>query len=266
MRAASFILPVMSVNLLAISVGNTRTQVGAFIDDKLAGMQHVGNDALETLPAILQELWPGVERGGDAAVYLASVNPRVSERVGEIVIETLRVPVVRIESDVPVAIGRQLDREAIVGEDRLLCAAGAFDRAKVACAVIDAGTAVTVDFVDGAGTFHGGAILPGAQLMLDALHDRTAQLPEVKFDKPDDTIGHNTVQAMRTGAFHGVRGAVRELVEKYAETYQAYPKVIATGGDAETLFKDYDLVEAIVPELLLLGIAATHRHLLESSE
>jgi hypothetical protein len=37
----------------------------------------------------------------------------------------------------------------------------------------------------------------------------------------------------------------------------AFPMVIATGGDAQTLFGDYELVQRIVPDLTLLGIAVT---------
>ena len=95
--------------------------------------------------------------------------------------------------------------------------------------------------------------------MLNALNQHTQQLPELDFNKPEESLGHNTAQAMLTGVFHGIRGAVRELVEKYAEIYMAYPRVIATGGNAETLFEDYELVEKIVPELGLLGIATTYR-------
>ena len=72
---------------------------------------------------------------------------------------------------------------------------------------------------------------------------------------------------MRTAAFHGLRGMVRELVEKFAETVGQYPLVIATGGDAEMLFKDYELIERIVPDLTLRGLAVTvAAHTQESAE
>src|SRR5699024_6071301 len=128
----------------------------------------------------------------------------------------LNIPVQRIEHDINIPIGRQLDPEAIVGEDRLLNAAASYDVLKQACVVIDAGTAITVDFVDGQGTFHGGAIAPGAQSMLNTLADKTSQLPEVELKAPREYIGHNTTEAMRGGVFYCLRGMVRELVEHYA--------------------------------------------------
>jgi hypothetical protein len=55
---------------------------------------------------------------------------------------------------------------------------------------------------------------------------------------------------------------VRHLAELYAERYGAYPQIIATGGDAETLFKGDELIDNIVPELTLLGIAVAAKYAL----
>jgi pantothenate kinase type III len=51
-----------------------------------------------------------------------------------------------------------------------------------------------------------------------------------------------------------VVGLVHLLIDKYAEFYEAYPRVIATGGDAAVLFEDDELVEHIVPDLTLIGM------------
>jgi pantothenate kinase type III len=59
---------------------------------------------------------------------------------------------------------------------------------------------------------------------------------------------------------------VRELVEQYALQAGAYPIVVATGGDAEVLFKDYDLVEHIVPELTLLGMVQAVKAQMKSDD
>ncbi|MFW5653584.1 MAG: type III pantothenate kinase [Planctomycetota bacterium] len=173
-----------------------------------------------------------------------------------------------VERDLPIPIGRRLDPESIVGQDRLLNAAAAWDGIKQACVVIDAGTAITVDFVDGEGTFHGGAILPGARLQLQSMFENTELLPEVTFEPPDEgtAFGANTVQAMRHGVFYGIRGAVRHLIERYAEFYEAYPHVVATGGDAHMLFDGDELIEHVVDDLTLQGIAVTARTAIEEHE
>jgi type III pantothenate kinase len=250
----------MNVNLLAVNIGNTRTQVGAFVSGELEAQAEVAHEQLGQLPEAFAAACQALEGAEQAAVYVASVNEQATPQVMRMLHDAGDLQVWRMEQDVPVSIGRKLDPETIVGEDRLLAAAGAYGRLKQACIIVDAGTAVTVDFVDGEGTFHGGAILPGSRMMLRAMHEFTSQLPEIEMSRPDEAIGHNTRQAMLDGVFHGIRGAVRELAEKYAEVYGAYPRIIATGGDAALLFEGYELVENIVPELVLLGMKVTREY------
>jgi type III pantothenate kinase len=121
--------------------------------------------------------------------------------------------------------------------------------------VVDAGTAITVDLVDESGTFRGGAIAPGARLMLGALHARTAQLPEVAPARPERAAGRSTEEAMRSGVFHALRGIVTELHEAYAVELRRDLPIVATGGDAEWLMGDAERVGRIVPDLPLWGIA-----------
>jgi len=254
----------MSVNLLAICVGNTRTRIGAFVDGKLVDKREFANHSIDALVDEAMAAYEQVRDKPSSAALLSSVNPPVGDALREQLHKRIGGPVHRVEDEVRIPIGRQLDPEAIVGEDRLLNAAAAYDVLQQACIVVDAGTAITVDFVDGAGTFHGGAIAPGAQMMLDALHEHTAQLPEIELEPPGEAIGHNTVEAMRSGAFYGLRGMVHELLEAYAERAGAFPMVVATGGNAEMLFRDYELVERVVPDLTLMGMAVTMRVALET--
>lgn len=251
------------VNLLAISIGNTRVRMGAFVEGKLsdtATFEHAGPEAIGE--AIERTFLHMKDRSG-AGVLVASVVPRLTDMVVEQVGDRLDHAALLAEVDVPVSIGRQLDPEAIVGVDRLLNAAAAFDVLKQACVIVDAGTAVTVDFVDGAGTFHGGAIMPGCQAMLNAMHGTTAALPALEMAAPKEPMGHNTVEAMRSGVFHAMRGAVRELVEAYAEAAGAFPMVVATGGDANFVYREYELVDRIVPDLTLRGMMVSWRNRLE---
>lgn len=246
----------MNAPLLAISLGNTRTRVAAVPAGGFAAMAAVSNDDPAALNAALAAALAALESYPEAPALVASVCPdRVEAVVAQIRALAPDREVLRIEDDVPVPVGRQLDPESIVGEDRLLNAAAAYALFGQACAVVDAGTAMTVDFVDGAGTFHGGAILPGARTQLAALAARTAQLPEVELRRPAEAMGHNTQEAMRSGVFYGLRGAVRELVEEYATKIGQFPLVVATGGDAALLFEGYDLVERLVPDLTLRGVA-----------
>lgn len=249
----------MKLNMLGISVGNTRTRIGAFINGDLQECALFGNDQHDALAEAMEHAYASVRDRQDAAVLMASVNRPAAQLIEGLITDKLGATVRRVERDLTIPIGRQVDADTKVGEDRLLNAAAAYDILKQACVVVDAGTAITVDYVDGAGTFHGGAIVAGAQLQLDALHQRTDLLPEVELKKPVGPIGHNTVEAMRCGVYHGLRGMVRELVEQYAQAAGAFPMVVATGGDGNLLFRDYELIDRIVPNLTMIGLYTTLR-------
>lgn len=244
--------------LIAINVGNCRTQIGLFDKGTLDREQHFANDDQAGCVKQIVTWWKSITDSSPASIVLASVNEEVAKNLSSEVEDRLTVEVYRVGDDLPLPIGRQLDPETITGVDRLLNAAAAYDTLKEACIVVDAGTAITVDFVDGEGTFQGGAIAPGARLQLKALHDSTDALPDIEFTRPDqDAFGRSTSQAMLKGVYQGIRGMVWKLVEQYAEVYGAYPLVIATGGDAETLFHDDELIDRIVPNLTLDGIMVT---------
>ncbi len=201
------------------------------------------------------------------ALALASVNDAVANPLSELLATQCDQDVFRVGEDLPLPLEVDLDPETIVGVDRLLGALAAFSVVENACVVVDAGTAVTVDFIDESGVFHGGAILPGVQLQLSAMHEHTALLPELQYEHPaDGPWGRNTSQAMLQGVHFGIRGAVRLLAERYAEEVGSYPRILATGGDADALFNDDEFIERIVPNLTLIGIALTCTQALEVDE
>jgi len=198
-------------------------------------------------------------------IVICSVNDQFAASLESTLSTTAlaAVSVVWVGRDLAIPMLHTLDDPSTVGHDRLLNALGAFSRTRQACVVVDCGTAVTIDFIDGQGTFHGGAILPGVQMMLDALHQRTAALPEVRFAGPppaEPFCGKDTRSAMVLGVAASVVGGVHRLVQRYSEAFGAYPQVVATGGDAPALLEHDDVVEHIVPDLQLLGISEVYAH------
>jgi type III pantothenate kinase len=256
-------MSVQRQHLVAISVGNSRTQVGRIEGGELKEVNRFDNAELAPIVQEVARQWHALPDQDHASVFLASVNEPVADRLASAIKDQLSTDVYRVGTDIPVPIGQQLDPETMTGVDRLLNAAAAYDRAKQACIIVDAGTAITVDFVDGDGTFHGGAIAPGAAMQLHSLHEHTAALPELPFRAPEDgAFGRNTAQAMYQGVYHGIRGMVQRLVERYAEHYGAFPQVIATGGDAAALFEHDELINHIAPDLTLHGIAVAAKYAL----
>lgn len=173
---------------------------------------------------------------------------------------------VRTPSRLPLRV--KLERPDLVGMDRLLDAVAANHRRAEdgAAVIVDAGTAVTVDYVDGTGAFCGGAILPGLRLMARSLHEQTALLPPLDVHGPTPLPGRCTEDAMRAGVFWAVAGGITALVQQTMlvspSRSRRLARVFLTGGDATHLapvFARDSGVEAglewiVWPEMTLEGI------------
>src|SRR5262249_29792757 len=146
-----------------------------------------------------------------------------------------------------------------VGMDRILNAVAAKNRVQRdrSIIIIDAGSAVTVDWVDDTGTFRGGAIFPGLALMAKALHDYTALLPQVRYPEPNPRLpGTNTRAAIEAGIYWAVAGGIRALVRRLRLSSLAglHPVVFLTGGDASLMESVMDTSVHVWPEMTLEGI------------
>jgi type III pantothenate kinase len=249
------------LQLIAIDVGNSCTRVAAIQDTSISDPISLGNGDLGAVTQAVLGQRESLPEASPRPIVVASVNDGFADQLASALKDQLSEEVYRVGVDLPIPMQCELAPETITGVDRLLNAAAAFDVLKQACIVVDAGTAVTVDFVDGDGIFHGGAIAPGGQMQLRSLHEYTEALPDLEFVAPEiDAFGRSTSQAMLKGVHFGIQGMVRILAEHYADHYGAYPTIVATGGDADTLFRGDELIDRIVPDLTLQGIAVAARH------
>ncbi len=243
------------VAIVGVSVGNSRIKFAAFNDLEMLDAGASINTELEEAAGLIVGM---LSRSAGAELVLASVNPALADKLESMLTERKGGSIYRLGRDLGFPIKHALDDDSTLGQDRLLNAIAAFEMARQACIVIDCGTAMTIDFVDGEGTFQGGAIVPGVRMMLRAMHEQTAALPMLELKAPDaarGAFGKDTAHAMTIGAIGAARGAVYHLVNTYAEAYGGYPRVIATGGDARLLFENDEIVEHVVPDLQLRGIA-----------
>ncbi len=115
-----------------------------------------------------------------------------------------------------------------LGADRWAALVGARSKVRSPCVVVCAGTATTVDWLDGAGSFRGGLILPGVQLMLSALAGSTAQLPLASGEYRN--APRNTMDAIVSGCLHAQAGAIERMFARVAAEGGA--SCLLTGGAA----------------------------------
>jgi type III pantothenate kinase len=181
-------------------------------------------------PARIETLVAWLKERSDSVVVLASYR---------------ELPV-KVEVEVP-------DK---VGLDRLfnVVAVNRRRQENVAAILVDAGSAVTVDYVDGAGVFRGGAIFPGFGMMARALHQYTALLPPVTLDETVLPPGTSTTHAIQAGVLHAVLGGIERLIHEYQHRFPVAFEVFLTGGDAKPLATRLHRPVCVWPEMTLDGI------------
>ena len=197
-------------------------------------------------------------------VVLASVSPEGTEAVTQL-LDQREFPSRQVltHDDLPLNIDVKEPKRA--GIDRLLNAV-AVNRVRPAgqpAIVMDLGTAVTVDVVDGDGSFLGGTIFPGWSLAAAALHGGTSTLPLVTPDKlelPPQGLGKCTSEAISAGLYWGLIGALEKIAANHTAFLARKPHVYLTGGDAPLIASDLQVGLGAVrhlAHLVLAGIVLT---------
>ena len=101
---------------------------------------------------------------------------------------------------------------------------------------------------------------------MDALFDQTALLRRVDLSAPPNVIGKNTNECIRSGFYYGFLGQMEGIIRRMKAELGEAAKVIATGGLANRIAKDSELVDAIDPELMLKGLQIIYRRIQKEKE
>lgn len=126
-----------------------------------------------------------------------------------------------------------------------------------AVCVIDCGTAVTIDAVDGSGQHLGGVIVPGFELMQRTLLQRSAGVSrgiESQNNIKHGLLGGDTRSGIARGALYAVAGVITHTLDRIKAEVAAPITSIITGGDAEMVLAEIGAGYHHSPDLVLHGL------------
>lgn len=117
--------------------------------------------------------------------------------------------------------------------------------------IIDAGTAITVDWLNGAGTYLGGVILPGPDTLTTSLQQATARLPRVSLSWPLQYPGQSTQQGIQAGLAIGLVGMLTHVLHAGPfNLNHPQTRIVMTGGHAQTIIRLFEHAESpLTPQL-----------------
>ncbi|MCY4153561.1 MAG: type III pantothenate kinase [Aestuariivita sp.] len=249
--------------LLAIDCGNTNTVFAIWDGSEFICTMRTSTHHSRTADAYFTWFSTLLSHYGIRAeisdIIISSTVPRV--------VFNLRVFADRFFGCRPLVVGKddcvlphepKVDSGTIVGPDRLVNSAGAFDRHGGDLIVVDFGTATTFDVVDSDGAYIGGLIAPGVNLSLEALHMSAAALPHVDISRPRTVVGTNTVACMQSGVFWGYIGLVKECCARIQSERSRAMTVVGTGGLAPLFAETESLFNALDNDLTMHGLRVIH--------
>ena len=143
--------------------------------------------------------------------------------------------VLEMTQQTPVPIGNAYFTPETLGVDRLAAAVAAVELYGEECLIVDFGSAITIDMVQG-GTFLGGNISPGVEMRFRALHDYTERLPECEPTQEQLIVGKSTREAIEQGVMQGITNEIEGYIRSFMQS-NAKLSLIFTGGDAKYFVK-----------------------------
>lgn len=238
---------------LCIDIGNSSTKVALFRHSELILHRTYVAFGIEDVVKLREEF--EVKRA------ILSTVANLDEELLLFLSETTPLFLV-LNPHTPLPIGNRYKTPHTLGNDRIAAAVGANclcpDRPLL---IIDSGSAITYDFVNGRNEFCGGNIAPGVEMRLKALHQYTKRLPLVAPPTTpfEEMLGTDTQSAIERGVICGV---CHEIDGYISELKQIYPNLCTflTGGNLNYFHNRLKNTTFVENFLVLIGLNRILEH------
>jgi type III pantothenate kinase len=245
--------------LLTIDIGNTNITMGLYRDHELVVAWRLATDHERMQDEYGIQIIGLLEHAGYQpedihGIALASVVPPLTGTFLQACDNYIHQKPLVVDAGVKTGVSIRYEDPKAVGADRVVDAAAVQELYGGPACVVDFGTATTFDAISAEGDYLGGAIAPGIGIAAEALFLRTAKLPRVDLSRPPSVIGRNTVHAMQSGLVFGYVSLVEGMVDRFRSELGPEMKVIATGGLAEIIAAETEVIQIIAPWLTLDGL------------
>jgi len=231
---------------LIIDVGNTNGKIAVFNHNKIIEAATIKTSNTINRINIFTQKYNSINRAIISNVS-TSDNQEIKENLSlesiYFLSENLKLPFINLYKS-----------KETLGSDRIALASAViknYPNSNVL--VIDAGTCITMDFIDKNGNYHGGSISPGIDMRYSSLSNYTSNLPKLEKTYPSNIIGSSTEESIHSGIVNGVVFEIRESISEYQGKYKDI-KIILTGGDSVFLSKPLKISIFANQNFLLEGL------------
>jgi len=231
---------------LCIDAGNSSIKVAHFEETSIRSIASFQRSNDNELFRYLDEL-----PQSDACILasVTSINQAIVDKLSKKATYFLE-----LSADTPIPINNLYKTPETLGKDRLAAVVGAYslfpDRDIL---VFDAGTALTIDFIDKDGNYHGGNISPGLKMRFQALNDYAEKLFLQSQTDNYQLIGDNSASAIVSGVQTGMIFEIKKYIEHFVNIYKDLV-IILTGGDINFFVNKIGNTIFAAPNLVFIGL------------
>lgn len=250
--------------ILTIDIGNTNIMCGGFDGSSLSFVVRMSTELSMTEDEYASKILSilalhNVEKKEIKGAIISSVVPPLNAIMKKAVSLMYGVDALVVGPGIKTGLNIHCDNPSSVGSD-LICACVAANKLYGSPAlIIDMGTATKMTVLNKNGAFEGVSIIPGVLMGLDALAEKTAQLPKISLEAPQKVIGKNTVDCMKSGVVFGNAALIDGMIDRINAEMSYKLPVIATGGLAQIIIP-HCTHDILVDEYLVLkGLELLYR-------
>lgn len=231
---------------LAVDVGNSAVKCGVFMGNALEASVRIEGVSVEAVAQWAHRM--GAEQAivsvvrDDGELFCASMSDYF--------------PTHRLTGESAVPFESRYATPTTLGADRLASMAAVYTLyGGEDVVVVDAGTALTCDYMGRSGVYEGGTISPGLGMRFRSLHEHTGALPFVGLDSYRGVPGRTTRESIAGGVVGGVLSEIVGFLQ-IMTTFATDLRLVLTGGDGEYLSKRLGRPCEFRRELVLEGLNA----------
>jgi type III pantothenate kinase len=245
--------------LLCIDIGNTHIKMGLFEGQKIKYHWRIATDRArlaDEYGMLILNLFTAdhLSYQDVSGCIISSVVPALAQEFKDLARRHLHQDALVLSAGTRTGMPIHTDYPAQVGADLIANAVAARALYGAPVIVVGLGTATTFSAVSSEGVFEGVAIAPGLSTGAEALFRFAANLPQVALERPPFAIGKNTIYSMQSGLVWGFAGLVEGLVKRFRAELGGQARVVATGGLAELVAAETDVIDVVEPDLPLVGL------------
>ena len=246
--------------LLAVDVGNSNVTLGVFENGALRATWRFSTDVgklADEYGVLMTSLvaHEGIDIAEIDHAVMGSVVPDLDPVFEKVCTRYFDVRPLVLATGVRTGLRIVYDTPRDVGVDRVADAVAAIHLyGPPPMVIVDLGTGTVFDGISKEGDYVGGAIAPGLGIATEALFQRAAKLHRVELIRPKSAIGGNTVAAIQSGIVFGYVGLVEGIVGRFKEELGPGAKVIGTGGYADLIARETDVIDTVNVDLTLEGL------------